>query len=474
MGGSRVDLTRAADPEIGIAVQLDPLGDPTGQPAQSKERREHIRRRSDRVVDHARVEVHVRVQFPLDEVVVLEGDLFEFHRDLEKRAVDAKLVENVKAGLLDDARSGIEVLVDPMAKAHEPRGVVIALCSLDELPPRHALVPDGGEHVDDLLVGSTVQRTPKRIDPRRNRPEKIDHGRTHQASRRGRAVLFVVGMKNKQQVEGLADHFVDLVLLAWVAKHHPHEVAHVVEAVVRVHEGLAHRVLIGVGGEGGEFRDESVHRDLDLVLVAGVEGIGIESGECTHRSGTGRHGVRILGERGVEFPEVLVEHGVVVDRIGEVVELVGVGQVAVHQQVRDLKKIRFFGEFLDGDAAIAKDALLAVDECDRALAGTGIRVAGIQGDAAGFRSKPTDIDGAFAFAARDHGKLDGLVTDAEFCCLGHFGCIGHEGAPPGIFVAGFDRGVISADLCVGRRFSATGWVLDSSQPPPYDSVQAAR
>ena len=79
-----VDLARAPDLEVRVAVHLHPLRDPAGQAAEREDRREHVGRRADRVVDHARVEVDVRVELALDEVVVLQRDLLELDRDLEQ------------------------------------------------------------------------------------------------------------------------------------------------------------------------------------------------------------------------------------------------------------------------------------------------------------------------------------------------------------------------------------------------------
>src|SRR3546814_5513650 len=55
--------------------------------------REHLGRDAQRLVDDARVEVDVRVQLALHEVIVLERRLFQAHRDLEHRVVDAERSE---------------------------------------------------------------------------------------------------------------------------------------------------------------------------------------------------------------------------------------------------------------------------------------------------------------------------------------------------------------------------------------------
>jgi hypothetical protein len=61
------------------------------------------------------------------------------------------------------------------------------------------------------------------------------------------------------------------------------------------------------------------------------------------------------------------------------------GQFAVDDQVGGLDEGAFFRQFRDVVAAVAQDALFAVDEGDGAFAGAGVAVAGVEGDAAGLR-----------------------------------------------------------------------------------------
>ena len=76
---------------------LEPLRDPARQPADREHHREHVHRDAERLVDDARVEVDVRVELVADEVLVLERDLLELHRDLEQPALDAEPVEHIDA-----------------------------------------------------------------------------------------------------------------------------------------------------------------------------------------------------------------------------------------------------------------------------------------------------------------------------------------------------------------------------------------
>src|SRR5699024_186659 len=114
--GPRVDLARAADPRLGVLDHLAPLRDPTGQTADREEHGEHIRRESECLVDQTRVEVHVRVELALDEVVIGQGDLLELLSQLGQR-VPTGPGEDLISGLLDYLRAGAVVRVDAVTEA---------------------------------------------------------------------------------------------------------------------------------------------------------------------------------------------------------------------------------------------------------------------------------------------------------------------------------------------------------------------
>jgi hypothetical protein len=119
----------------------------------------------------------------------------------------------------------------------------------------------------------------------------------------------------------------------------------------------------------------------------------------------------ILRKRAEDALEVLVQHRVQRDRRDEGFELVGGRELFVDQQVRDLEKRALLGELLDRVPAIAQDALLAVDERDRALAGARVRIARIEGDVAGLTAELPDVDRALALRAFHDRELEGATVD---------------------------------------------------------------
>jgi hypothetical protein len=79
--------------------------------------------------------------------------------------------------------------------------------------------------------------------------------------------------------------------------------------------------------------------------------------------------VGVPGEALVEALDVLVQQRVLGDVVLELRELVGVGQLAVDQQEGGLQEASALRELLDRVAAVAQDALVAVDVGDSGLAG---------------------------------------------------------------------------------------------------------
>ena len=100
----------------------------------------------------------------------------------------------------------------------------------------------------------------------------------------------------------------------------------------------------------------------------------------------------IAAEPAIEHRQLLVNHRVTADGIGEFVEFFRLGQVAVEQEIGDLHEIGLFGQLVDRVAAVQQDALIAVDIGDRALARGGRGEARIVGEIAGLGVKLANID----------------------------------------------------------------------------------
>ena len=109
---SRVHLTRAVDAGRLVVHELEVLSNPTRQAAHPEQNGEEVGREAHGPVNEASVEVDVRVQLAVDEVVVLEGDFFQVHGDFEEIVVNAKVVEHAVCGRLHNCSARIVALVD--------------------------------------------------------------------------------------------------------------------------------------------------------------------------------------------------------------------------------------------------------------------------------------------------------------------------------------------------------------------------
>ena len=101
--GAGVELARATDLLVGIFDHFLPLGDPADGSRHREQHREHGGRETHRLERDARIEVDVRIELLLDEIIVVQRDALQLHRDVEQRIVlDADFGEHVVRGPLHD------------------------------------------------------------------------------------------------------------------------------------------------------------------------------------------------------------------------------------------------------------------------------------------------------------------------------------------------------------------------------------
>src|SRR3990172_13277828 len=163
-----VDLARAVDAVVRAVALFEPVSDPAGQAPEHEHDGEHLGRDAHRAVDDAAVEVYVRVQLTLDEVLVLERGFFHLLGEVEQRVVDTELLEYFVRGFFEQLRARIEVLVHAVAETHEALFAFAALHVVEEFLAIAALGRDRVEHFDHALVRAAVARAPQRAHTRRD------------------------------------------------------------------------------------------------------------------------------------------------------------------------------------------------------------------------------------------------------------------------------------------------------------------
>jgi len=366
--------------------------DPARQAADREEHREHPGREAHGLVDDAGVEVDVRVELALPEVVVVERDVLELLGDVQQVVLDAEGGEHLVGALLDERRARVVVLIHPVAEAHQANAVLLVLDPLDVLLDALAGCLDLAEHLEDGLIGAAVQRPEQRVDARGNRREQVGLGRTDEAHGRGRRVLLVVLVQHEQTLERAADDRVHLVGLGVGAEVELEEVVDEAQRVVGVQERLADALLVRVRGHDRQLGEQANRRDLDLRRVLRTERVLVVRRQRRNAGGEHRHRVRVVRQRIEEAAQVLVQQGVTTDAGVELVEFTRAGQLAVNEQPGRLEEARVLGDLLDRVAAIAEDALLAVDEGDRRAGGRRVDEPRVERGEPGLAGEGGDVD----------------------------------------------------------------------------------
>src|SRR2546425_4467412 len=171
--GAGVELARPADLVFGVADHLLPLRDPAYRARKGKNAGEHRHRDAERALHDPRIEIDVRVELALDEIVVLERDLLQRERELEEAiVVQTELLQDLMAGLAHELRPRIVVLVHAMSEPHQTHARVLVLRALDEFADL-GHVADLFQHVQAGFVCAAVSRAPQRNDSRRDAGERI-------------------------------------------------------------------------------------------------------------------------------------------------------------------------------------------------------------------------------------------------------------------------------------------------------------
>ena len=133
----------------------------------------------------------------------------------------------------------------------------------------------------------------------------------------------MVRVEDEDPVHSASQDGADLVFFAGHRKGHVQEVLRVVQIVTRIDEGLTDGIFVGHGGDGRHLCDQSVRRDHALIRICDIRRVMIEGRERaddTHHDG---HGMRIPAEAAEEVHHLLVQHGVIGDRLLEFPLLVG-------------------------------------------------------------------------------------------------------------------------------------------------------
>src|SRR6266849_3628658 len=159
--GAAVELARPSDLVLRIGDHLLPLRDPADRARERKDAGEHRYRNAERALHDAGVEIDVGVELAAHEVIVLQRDFFQRHRQLEYAViVQAELLQHLVAGFAHQLRPRIVVLVDTVSETHQLDPGVLVLRLLDEISDLGDIA-DLLEHLQGGLVRAAVRGPPQ-------------------------------------------------------------------------------------------------------------------------------------------------------------------------------------------------------------------------------------------------------------------------------------------------------------------------
>ena len=101
--------------------------------------------------------------------------------------------------------------------------------------------------------------------------------------------------------------------------------------------------------------------------------------------------------------QIFVEQFLLAEKITELLAFAACGQVAENEQVGGFDERAALGQFLDWIAAIAQDAVFAVDEGDVTGAGAGVSVARVVSDMSSVFSERGEVEGVRLPGTDDDG-----------------------------------------------------------------------
>ena len=143
--------------------------------------------------------------------------------------------------------------------------------------------------------------------------------------------MLVVGVQDEDEVEGLHDVGVELVVVVRLAEHHVQEVFAVGVLRLGVHDGHAGAGAVGGGCQRADFRDQFGGGLVEGLFVVHVHHLGLVARDGVDGGREDGHGVAV-GREGVEgLGDAFVNHLVFGEQGAEVVDALLGGKLAVDQ-----------------------------------------------------------------------------------------------------------------------------------------------
>jgi len=259
LGGSRIDLAGPADTRGFRFAHFLPVRDPTRNTSYGEHHGEHGRGDPEKVIDQTAVKVDIGIKLPADKKILLERPFFQPQGDLEKLLFALKFalpMDQLMECFLENFRAGIKGFVNTMSKTGQTLRRARLHRFIDVLIDLLAGGMNILQHFHNLLIGAAMQGTPKCADTGCHRSEQVRPGASDQPYGRGTAILFMIGMKDQDQLKSPGHLGIRNIVFPRIRKHHVQKVLAIFKILTGVNERLPHGFSVGIGRDRPGFGDQ--------------------------------------------------------------------------------------------------------------------------------------------------------------------------------------------------------------------------
>ena len=157
--------------------------------------------------------------------------------------------------------------------------------------------------------------------------------------------------------------------------------------------------------------------NLAMFRIGNIGAVVIEGAERANHAAHNRHRVRITAETLVELPHLVMQHGVIGDRVREIVENVLLGQFPIQHQIGHFHEAGMFSQLANGIATVKQHTFIAIDICQCAFAAGSRFIPGIKCESAGLAVEFADIDDIGSTTSLQRRKIETFAANCQFCLL---------------------------------------------------------
>lgn len=227
-------MERKEDFMMRILDNLIKMGEKEKGEGKGEKEGENLGREEKRIKSDERIEVDVRVEIILDEILVGKGNNLKLNWKVKKRIIiDEKIEEELMEGIMNDIGERIVVIVKEMEEENKKERIVIVFRNWDILRDK-VKREDLRKNVERRLIGEEMRREKEEGKERGNEGKRVWKRREGEEEGRGGGIMLVIRMKDENEVNGERKKRVKIVILERKGEENVKEVRREIEVVIRI------------------------------------------------------------------------------------------------------------------------------------------------------------------------------------------------------------------------------------------------